>query len=253
VLAVDVPSGVDADADRTPFDYSSFVHADAIISFTAAKPALVFGELTDGPVAVAEIGSPTKLVASHASLRQDVVTSADVQSLALQRRPDAHKGDFGHVLVVGGSVGKSGAAAMAGMAALRTGAGLVTVASPRSVQPAVAAFAPELMTEPLEENAEGAVSILALARREQLLKGKTVVALGPGLSQNEETAEFIRDFVSICATSLTASTPLPVKPKKSSPMSTTTPFACSRRIRVRWHGFWKFQRLRYRRTALVQR
>jgi NAD(P)H-hydrate epimerase len=193
---------VDADADRTPFDYSSFVHADAIISFTAAKPALVFGELTDGPVAVAEIGSPTKLVASHASLRQDVVTSADVQSLALQCRPDAHKGDFGHVLVVGGSVGKSGAAAMAGMAALRTGAGLVTVASPRSVQPAVAAFAPELMTEPLEENAEGAVSILALARREQLLKGKTVVALGPGLSQNEETAEFIRDFVSICATSL---------------------------------------------------
>lgn len=202
VLAVDVPSGVDADADKNLFDYSSFIHADAIISFTAAKPALVFADLTDGPIAIANIGSPAKLIAQHASLHQDVVTSADVQALALQRRPDAHKGDFGHVLVIGGSMGKSGAAAMAGMAALRTGAGLVTVASPRSAQPAVAAFAPELMTEPLEETAEGTVSILALARREQLLKGKTVVALGPGLSQNDETAEFIRDFVSICATSL---------------------------------------------------
>jgi NAD(P)H-hydrate epimerase len=202
VLAVDLPSGVDADANENPFDYSSFIHADAIVSFTAPKSALVFADLTDGPVAVANIGSPLKLVAQHASLRQDVVTSADVQALAWRRRPDAHKGDFGHVLVIGGSVGKSGAPAMAGLAALRTGAGLVTVASPKSVQSAVAASAPELMTEPLEETADGTVSILALARREQLLKGKTVVALGPGLSQNEETAEFIRDFVSICTTSL---------------------------------------------------
>jgi len=202
VLAVDLPSGVDADATENAFDYSSFIHADAIVSFTAPKSALVFADLTDGPIAIANIGSPPKLVAQHASLRQDVVTSADVQALAWRRRPDAHKGDFGHVLVIGGSVGKSGAPAMAGLAALRTGAGLVTVASPKSVQNAVAASAPELMTELLEETADGTVSILALARREQLLKGKTVVALGPGLSQNEETAEFIRDFVSICTTSL---------------------------------------------------
>jgi NAD(P)H-hydrate epimerase len=202
VLSVDLPSGVDADANEKPFDYSSFIHADAIVSFTAAKPALVFADLTDGPIAVADIGSPVKLVAQHASLHQDVVTSADVQALAWQRRPDAHKGDFGHVLVIGGSVGKSGAPAMAGLAALRTGAGLVTVASPRSVQGLVAASAPELMTELLEETADGTVALLALARRELLLKGKTVVALGPGLSQNEETAEFIRDFVSICTTSL---------------------------------------------------
>jgi hydroxyethylthiazole kinase-like uncharacterized protein yjeF len=202
VLAVDIPSGVDADANENPFDHSSFIHADAIVSFTAAKPALVFADLTDGPVAVANIGSPVKLVAQNASLRQDVVTSADVQALAWHRRPDAHKGDFGHVLVIGGSVGKSGAPAMAGLAALRTGAGLVTVASPKSVQNVVAASAPELMTEPLEETADGTVSILALAGRERLLKGKTVVALGPGLSQKEDTAEFIRDFVSICTTSL---------------------------------------------------
>ncbi|HEV7674282.1 MAG TPA: NAD(P)H-hydrate dehydratase [Candidatus Angelobacter sp.] len=201
VLAVDVPSGIDADVEEPP-EGITYVRADAIISFTAAKPALVFANLTDGPIALADIGSPSKLVVKHASLHQDVITSADAQALAWRRRSDAHKGEFGHVLVIGGSVGKSGAAAMAGMAALRAGTGLVTVASPRSVQAAVSAYAPELMTEPMEETAEGTISLLALAGREQLLKGKTVVALGPGLSQNEETAEFIRDFVSICTTSL---------------------------------------------------
>jgi NAD(P)H-hydrate epimerase len=90
---------------------------------------------------------------------------------------------------------------MAGLAALRTGAGLVTVASPKSVQPLVAASAPELMTEPLPETAEGTISLLALADRERLLKGKSVVVIGPGISRNEETAEFVRDLVSVCSTS----------------------------------------------------
>ena len=80
---------------------------------------------------IAPIGTPEKVIAAHSHLRQDVLTSRDVQAIALPRRADAHKGDFGHVLVIGGSVGKSGAAAMAGLAALRVGAGLVTVASPK--------------------------------------------------------------------------------------------------------------------------
>src|SRR5258708_3770896 len=145
VLAVDIPSGIDADIEEPPEAGITYVHADGIISFTAAKPALVFADLTDGPIAVADIGSPSKLVVKHASLHQDVVTSADAQALSVPRLPDAHKGEFGHVLVLGGSVGKSGAAAMAGMAALRAGTGLVTVASPRPVQAAVSAYAPELM------------------------------------------------------------------------------------------------------------
>ena len=77
--------------------------------------------------------------------------------------------------MIGGSIGKSGAAAMAGMAALRAGAGLVTVAAPKSVQPLIAMYAPELMTEPLPETVEGTISLLALAERERLLKGKSVV------------------------------------------------------------------------------
>jgi NAD(P)H-hydrate epimerase len=201
VLAVDIPSGIDADIEEPP-DGITYVHADGIISFTAAKPALVFGNLTDGSIAIAPIGSPEKLIAATAHLREDVFTSRDAQTITPPRPPDAHKGIFGHVLVIGGSVGKSGAAVMAGLAALRVGAGLVTVASPKSVQPLVAASAPELMTEPLPETAEGTISLLALADRERLLKGKSVVVIGPGISRNEETAEFVRDLVSVCSVSM---------------------------------------------------
>ncbi len=200
VLAVDLPSGIDA--DDVEGDSSLHVHADGIVTFTAPKPVHVFGDLTSGPVAVAGIGSPPEAVSANSALKEDVITAADVQAMALPRSLDAHKGQFGHVLVIGGSVGKAGAAAMVGMAALRTGAGLVTVACPRSVQPTVAAFAPELMTVPLPETSEGTISLLALTQREELLKGKTAVVIGPGLSRNSETAEFVRDFVSVCYTSL---------------------------------------------------
>jgi len=201
VLAVDIPSGIDADMEEPP-EGITCVHADAIVSFTAPKPALVFGNLTDGPIAIAAIGSPEKLIAATAHMREDVITSRDAQAISVRRLPDAHKGEFGHVLVIGGSVGKSGAAVMAGLAALRVGAGLVTVASPKSVQPLIAASAPELMTEPLPETMEGTISLLALAERERLLKGKSVVVIGPGISRNEETAEFVRDLVSVCPVSM---------------------------------------------------
>src|SRR5260370_21470892 len=99
---------------------------------------------------------------------------------------------YGHVLVVGGSLGKSGAAAMAGFSALRAGAGLVTVATPNSVLPTVAGFHPELMTEPLEETGDGTISVHALEWLEQLAEKKTVLAIRPGMSRNEETAEVVR-------------------------------------------------------------
>jgi NAD(P)H-hydrate epimerase len=229
VLAVDLPSGADADSLVASQRDPGMVHADGIVSFTAPKPALIFGDLTSGPIAIAQIGSPPRLVSAYGRFEEmkqtettaglfeaaaeagpattgreytrsdiDVIVGSDVQALSMPRQAAAHKGNFGHVLVVAGSVGKSGAAAMAGLAALRAGAGLVTVACPKSVQIAVAAFAPELMTEPLPETDKGTISLLALTRREELLKGKTAVVIGPGLSQVPETTEFIRDLVSIC-------------------------------------------------------
>jgi NAD(P)H-hydrate epimerase len=109
----------------------------------------------------------------------------------------ANKGNFGHVLVVGGSLGKAGAAAMAGMSALRAGAGLSSIATPKSVLATVAGFHPEYMTEPLEETDTGSVSLRALeyGRMDHIVHGKTVLAIGPGISRHSETAEFVRTIV----------------------------------------------------------
>jgi NAD(P)H-hydrate epimerase len=144
---------------------------------------------------VAPIGSPEEAIVS--SLQMNVIAARDAAQMIRPRPPAANKGNFGHVLVVGGSLGKAGAAAMAGMAALRTGAGLSTIATAKSVLPTVAGFHPELMTEPLEETEAGAISLRALeyGRVDKLIEGKTVLAVGPGISRNAETAEFVRSVV----------------------------------------------------------
>ena len=110
-------------------------------------------------------------------------------------RSTSNKGNFGHVLVIGGSVGKAGSVAMAGMAALRSGAGLSTVATPKSVLATVAGFHPEVMTEPLDETNAGTISTRAGERLDALSKGMTVLAVGPGISRNQETSEFVRSLV----------------------------------------------------------
>ena len=166
--------------------------SDGIITFTAPKPVHVFGGLTKGPIAVADIGSPDELILESGQLNLQLSLAGDLGRVFAPRQQDANKGDFGHILVIGGSLGKAGAAAMAGMAALRSGAGLVTVACPRSVQPAVASFAPEIMTEPLPENEAGTLALASLKRIEQLLPGKDAVVIGPGLGRHAETDELVR-------------------------------------------------------------
>src|SRR5208337_2830234 len=191
VVAVDIPSG--ADADVMGEQTGSIARADGIVTFTAPRPAHVFGGLTPGPTVIAPIGSPEEAIAS--SLQLNLITAREVAPLIGPRPRASNKGSFGHVLVIGGSLGKAGAAAMAGMSALRVGAGLSTVATPRSVLPTVAGFHPEVMTEPLEETAEGSISKRALAGAGSLAKGKTVLALGPGISRIAETSEFVRELL----------------------------------------------------------
>jgi NAD(P)H-hydrate epimerase len=151
--------------------------------------------LTDGPTVVAPIGSPDEAIKS--SLQLNLITPHDIAPLVGPRPRDANKGSFGHVLVIGGSLGKAGAAAMAGMSALRTGAGLSTIATAKSVLSTVAGFHPEVMTEPCEETDAGTISLRALeyAHMDNLVKGKTVLAIGPGISRHAETAEFVRTVV----------------------------------------------------------
>lgn len=188
VVSVDIPSGAEADAEKSAAR-GSFVRADAIVTFTALKPAHVF-QFPEVHTEVRQIGTPERAVISENNLH--VIAPADFQHLLRQRNPDSNKGRFGHVLVIGGSSGKAGAPAMCGMAVLRSGAGLVTMATPKSGQQTVSSFSPELMTEGLPESEHGNFSMQAIDRLEDLLQGKSVVAMGPGASRNPEAAQFIR-------------------------------------------------------------
>ena len=191
VISVDIPSG--ADADVMGEQTGAVARADAIVTFTAPRPAHIFGNLTSGPIVVAPIGSPDEAIES--SLNLNLITQKEVAALIGPRPRDSNKGMYGHVLVIGGSLGKAGAAAMAGFSALRAGAGLVTVATPTSVLPTVAGFHPELMTEPLAETDAGTISLQALKAVEQLAEKKTVLAIGPGISRHDQTAELVRKIV----------------------------------------------------------
>ncbi|HZQ19070.1 MAG TPA: NAD(P)H-hydrate dehydratase [Terriglobales bacterium] len=190
-IAIDVPSG--ADADVMGEQTGSVARADAIVTFTAPRPAHIFGNLTSGPVLIAPIGSPDAAIQS--SLNLNVITPKEIVPLIGPRPRDSNKGMYGHLLVVGGSVGKTGAAVMAGFSALRMGAGLVTVATPQSALATVAGFHPELMTEPLAETDSGTISSESLKTFEQIAERKTVLAIGPGISRDPSTAEFVRTVV----------------------------------------------------------
>jgi ADP-dependent NAD(P)H-hydrate dehydratase / NAD(P)H-hydrate epimerase len=194
IVAVDIPSGAASD-EMTPQTGDGIARAEAIVTFTAPRPAHVFGQLTRGPLIVAPIGSPPEAIVS--SLNLEVTTPRDFASLLAPRPRDSNKGMYGHALIVGGSFGKSGAAAMAGMAALRAGAGLSTVATATRVLTAVASFAAELMTEPLPETAAGSIALAAAesGRFIELTKPMTVVAIGPGIGRNPETVQFVHEAV----------------------------------------------------------
>ena len=190
VVAVDLPSGWEADSNCA--EASGVVcPADAVITFTAPKKAHLFGHLTrewKQPVVVAGIGTPKELIQSELKITW---AGEAVQEYQKPRAWGANKGSFGHVLVVGGSVGRSGAAGLAALGALCSGAGLVTAAVPRSVQNLVAELAPELMTIALEESSRGAIDAGNLAGLAGLLERKTVMAIGPGIGKSEETAQFV--------------------------------------------------------------
>ena len=191
VLAVDLPSGWPADGTAATVDDPVFP-ADAVVTFTAPKPAHVFGQLTRGwdqPVVVAPIGSPEEAIVSSLDLYW---AGSALKLVQAPRAAGANKGNFGHVLVVGGAVGRSGAPAMAALAALRAGAGLVTAAVPEPVVAQVAAVAPELMTWPLEASLTGGIAAEngATEALSALIERKTVLALGPGLGQRGETIAF---------------------------------------------------------------
>jgi NAD(P)H-hydrate epimerase len=193
VVALDLPSGLGSDDGilRGPC-----VRATLTVTFGLPKRSLLLypAAAAAGEVVVADIGMPAPLLREPA-IAVEVLEPADMAAALPPRDPDAHKGTYGHVLVVAGSAGKTGAAALCSLAALRVGAGLVTLALPESLHDAMAAKLTEVMTAPLPETDERTLSRAALERLLPLLEGKAVVALGPGLSTHPSTAALVWDLM----------------------------------------------------------
>jgi hydroxyethylthiazole kinase-like uncharacterized protein yjeF len=191
IVAVDLPSGLSADTPHLPGDC---INAAMTVTLAAPKLPLVLppGEAYAGDVVIADIGIPYEVIEGLEGRYVDLLTPEQLRELIEPRTADAHKGDFGRVTVVAGSVGKTGAALLAGMGALRSGAGLVTIATPATCLPIVASMAPEVMTEPLAES-EGGVAEAATERLLQLQQD--VVACGPGLGRTRDAAAFVRALV----------------------------------------------------------
>ena len=188
-LAVDIPSGLSSDTFE-PIGPS--VVADLTVTLAAPKIAHIFPPAAErvGELVVAPIGIPPALF-DKPGLTLELVEEAAIRPYFARRKRDTHKGSYGHLLIFAGSLGKSGASALAGRAGLRMGAGLVTVATAAGVLPSIARSMAELMTEPLAETPEKTIAVAALPRALALLKGKNAVLIGPGLSTNASTAAFV--------------------------------------------------------------
>jgi NAD(P)H-hydrate epimerase len=193
VVAVDIPTGIHADTGEV---MGSAVRADLTVTMILPKRGLLLhpGASYAGEVRVADIGVPLEAVDAE-PIAVHVLDRAAVSALLDERRRDAHKGDFGHLLVVGGSLGKAGAAAMAARGALRSGAGLVTVATPNSLVPVVQQQVMEAMCIPAAESIDGTLGFGAEEELLKTLRNMDALALGPGLSTHPEAVQAVRGLV----------------------------------------------------------
>jgi ADP-dependent NAD(P)H-hydrate dehydratase / NAD(P)H-hydrate epimerase len=212
IVAVDTPSGLPSDGAAAQ---GPVLRAHHTVTFTAPKIGQLVSRDSEavGSLRVVNIGSPAALVEEVGKGGLRWAEPGEFADLPLVRASDGHKGLYGHILVVAGSTGKSGAAVMSGSAALWSGAGLVTVATPDVVLPIVAAAHPEYMTEALVSTDAGTVSKRNVLEKSMtpeatdsftdgfgmrfsaIVAGKTVLAVGPGLGTHPETQEFIRSIV----------------------------------------------------------
>ena len=191
VVAIDLPSGLSADS---PDPIGPSIEAELTVTLAAPKIPLVLppAETHAGDIVIADTGIPGEVLEGLDPPYLDLLTRASMRELITPRTPDSHKGDYGRVLIVAGSLGKTGAAHLAAIGALRSGAGLVTIATPAGCQPILSAMGPEYMTEALHETAEGlhpdgVDHVIEMAR--------DVLAIGPGLGRAAGTRAFVRLLV----------------------------------------------------------
>jgi hydroxyethylthiazole kinase-like uncharacterized protein yjeF len=193
IVAIDLPSGLDADSGQI---LGSAIQASLTVTLARPKRGLYLGEGPNiaGAIRVGDIGIPPDLVAS-AKIPLQLLDAALLRIFLPKRKRAAHKGSFGHAGIIAGSSGKTGAAALAGLGALRSGAGLVTVAIPEGLNTALEAKLLEAMTFPVAETPSHG---LAKDAKESLLgfaAGKTAVAIGPGIGRESETVGLVLELL----------------------------------------------------------
>jgi len=193
VVAVDIPTGINADTGEV---MGSAVRADLTVTMVLPKRGLVLypGAAFAGQVRVADIGIPQEVIEKE-DIRIGLLEHGLAWGLTGERDRDSHKGDFGHLMVIAGSLGKAGAAVMAAKGALRTGAGLVTVAAPMGLIPVIQQQVMEAMCIPAGESIDGT---LGMGSENELIKASgsmTACAIGPGLTTHYETVQVVRSLV----------------------------------------------------------
>ena len=194
IVAIDIPSGLDADTGKP---LGTAIRASLTITFGLPKVGHLLPPGIDyvGEVRVIDIGLPKRLVEDE-KIPTHLLEEKEIRRwLSIPRNPDTHKGDYGHLLVIAGSVGKTGAAAMACQAALRMGAGLVTLGIPKSLNGIMEMKLTEVMTEPLPETPKQTLSLRAFSAIVRLCENKKAVIIGPGLGTFKETQSLVLKLI----------------------------------------------------------
>ncbi|NLB89463.1 MAG: NAD(P)H-hydrate dehydratase [Syntrophomonadaceae bacterium] len=193
VVAVDIPSGLDADTGKVHGEVVAALHT---VTYGLPKIGLLLepGKSYVGTLSVADISIPEPLL-NDDNLKVNLITRKAISPLIKPRLAESHKGTYGHVLVVGGSIGLTGAIVMAANAALRTGAGLVTAAVPESLLPIVQSNLVEVMTLPLAETSQATIALEAKPALENFLGKVSVCAVGPGMGRYPEALAIIDSII----------------------------------------------------------
>ena len=192
VLSVDIPSGIDSTTGQV---LGAAVHANITVTFAFAKLGHVLfpGAGHTGRLITSDIGIPQELMESASGY--DFLKNETVRPMLLRRDRSAHKGHFGHCLIIAGSTGKTGAAALSANSAARAGSGLVTLAVAESIHTVLEIKTTEVMTSPLPDAGSGHLANSAFPAIEKLLAGKDAVAIGPGLDRRPGTYALVQTLV----------------------------------------------------------
>jgi len=193
IVSVDISSGVEADTGKV---YKNAIRANYTVTFSLPKIGQILGRGSEyvGELTIADISIPKNLL-NDKSLKMNLIDEVMIKNFLNKRDDDSHKGTYGHVAIIGGSVGMSGAVILASSAALRSGAGLITAAVPKSLVSIVEGGAIEVMTKPLFETKDKKISLKALSEIENLLKIASVCAIGPGMGKYYDANNLIKSVI----------------------------------------------------------